>query len=353
MAIDDTPVGQSSAHSVPMHQLKIGANDARGESSAGQAGGGNGARSGRAGRVLRLGAADVERLVAFVARPARETVWGMPAAADSRLETTVLLEPNGPRGAARELQRLSAELGEQYEVVKSQRDTLLRLQLQKEQLTAFVVHDLKNPVNTLDLHAQFLQRNASLPPEVLASIAAIRREARQLSRMISNLLDISKASAERLAPRLADLDLRALVGEVLAEFTLTAQQRNVGLRSLIATNRLRADGDLLRRVLTNLVENALRFSPSGGEVLVTAGSVAGATELRVTDAGPGIAPALRSQVFDAFVQVEPGASIGHNPAGRGLGLAFCKVAVEAHRGHIWVEDAAPGAVFCVSLPLGG
>ncbi len=336
-----------------MHQLKMGANDGLSRGSAGQAGGGNGGRAGRAQSVLRSGAVDVERLVAFVARPAQEIVWGTPAAADRGRK--VRLEPNGARGAQRELelQRLSAELGEQYEVVKSQRDTLLRLQLQKEQLTAFVVHDLKNPVNTLDLHAQFLQRNTSLPPEVLASIAAIRREARQLARMISNLLDISKASAERLAPRLADLDVRALVREVLAELTLTAQQCKVRLRCLIATNRLRADGDLIRRVLTNLVENAIRFSPSGAEVVVTAGTVGAALELRVTDAGPGIALALRGHVFDAFVQVEPGAAIGHNPTGRGLGLAFCKVAVEAHRGLIWVEDAAPGAVFCVSLPLGG
>jgi signal transduction histidine kinase len=84
---------------------------------------------------------------------------------------------------------------------------------------------------------------------------------------------------------------------------------------------------------------------------VTAARLVDATELRVADAGSGIPPEMRDKIFDPFMQVESGE---HQVAraGRGLGLTFCKVAVEAHGGRIWVEDGAPGAIFCVSLPHG-
>jgi two-component system sensor histidine kinase/response regulator len=91
--------------------------------------------------------------------------------------------------SALKLRRMSEELREHYELLKRQRDDLLRLQLQKERLTAFVVHDLKNPVNSMDLHAQVLLREKGLPATARDSATQIRTEARQLTRMILNLLD--------------------------------------------------------------------------------------------------------------------------------------------------------------------
>jgi signal transduction histidine kinase len=252
--------------------------------------------------------------------------------------------------SALKLRRMSVELREHYELLRQQRDDLLRLQLHKERVMAFVVHDLKNPVNSLDLHAQILQRHRWLPVDAADSVAAIRREAKQLTRMISNLLDISKADESRLAPRLSDIDLHALVDQVLSELAVTAEERDVGLRRSLEAERILADQDLFQRVLTNLVENAIRYSPARASVTVAARRVVDGTELRVADAGRGIAPEMREKVFNPFVQLENGNSLVPTPGGRGLGLAFCKVAVEAHGGRIWVEDAAPGAVFCVRLP---
>jgi len=91
------------------------------------------------------------------------------------------------------------ELREHYELLKRQRDDLQRLQLQKERLTAFVVHDLKNPVNAMDLHAQVVLRDRDLPKSVHASVLQIRTQARQLHRMISNLLDLSKSDEGKLS----------------------------------------------------------------------------------------------------------------------------------------------------------
>jgi two-component system sensor histidine kinase/response regulator len=250
---------------------------------------------------------------------------------------------------ALKLRRLGAELREHFALLKRQRDDLVRLQLQKERLMAFVVHDLKNPVNSMDLHAQVLLRNAALPETARASVAQIRSEARQLGRMIMNLLDLSKADEGKLVPRLSPVDLRALVEAVMGEFEVSAQARKVSVSSRVDAPSIRADEDLLRRALANLVENAIRHSPLGGVVSLTVTATADATDLRVIDTGAGIPAELRERVFDPFVQVESG-DRPVNRGGRGLGLAFCRLAVEAHGGRIWVEDGAPGAVFCVRLP---
>ena len=113
--------------------------------------------------------------------------------------------------------------------------------------------------------------------------------------------------------------------------------------------RVLADPDLLRRVLENLLDNALRHAPEGSVVRVSGLAHAGEVELRVADTGPGVPESMRQLVFDPFVQVESN-DRSVTRSGRGLGLAFCRLAVEAHGGRIWVEDASPGAVFCLRLP---
>jgi signal transduction histidine kinase len=203
----------------------------------------------------------------------------------------------------------------------------------------------------MDLHAQILLRDRSMSAEARASAAHIRSDARQLSRMIFNLLDISKADEGKLEPKVASVDLSALVGTVFEDLQALGGARSVTLRSSADLPRVRADEELLRRTVANLVENAIRHAPAGTEVAVSASVRDGQVELRVRDSGRGIPPELRDKIFDPFVQLSGGdASLGRG--GRGLGLTFCRLAVEAHGGRIWVEDAAPGAAFCVRLPHG-
>ena len=252
--------------------------------------------------------------------------------------------------AGLKLLRLRAELREHYELLRHQRDALLRVQLQKERLMSFLVHDLKNPVNSMDLHAQLLMRSKESTPEVRNRAGKIREEARYLTRMLLNLLDLSKGDEGRLAPKHADLELQALVAEVFGELELSAQERKVTLHSEVQTMRASADVDLLRRSLTNLIENAIRHAPADSTVQVQSLSGPGRIELRITDAGPGVPEDMREKIFDPFVQVEAGEHTFLSRNGRGLGLAFCKLAVEAHEGQIWVEDGKPGAVFCITIP---
>ena len=239
-----------------------------------------------------------------------------------------------------------------YDLLKHERDDLVRLELRKERLAAFVVHDLKSPVNTLDLNAQILERNARLPSDAREAVASIRSSARTLTRMILNLLDISKSDDGRLAPVCREIDLRKVIDDAISELRVDADSRAVELRCHITTGigRIVADKDLLLRVLTNLVENAIRYAPRETCVIVTASDAVDGVELRVSDAGRGVAPDMVERVFDAFLQVDAGTEELVARGCRGLGLTFCKLAVEAHGGRVWVEDAHPGAAFCLSLP---
>jgi signal transduction histidine kinase len=216
---------------------------------------------------------------------------------------------------------------------------------------AFVVHDLKNPVSSMDLNAQILLRDPRLPESAREPAKQIRAEAQQLNRMILNLLDLSKADEGQLAAKVARVDLAAIVASVFDELHAGAGARDVTLRSDVRVERLNADPDLLRRTLANLIENAIRHAPRGTAVTVSASEEDRAVELRISDAGSGVPAELRDKVFDPFVQLES-EDRTLSRGGRGLGLTFCKSAVEAHGGRIWIEDAAPGAVFCVRLPLG-
>jgi two-component system sensor histidine kinase/response regulator len=249
--------------------------------------------------------------------------------------------------AALRLRRLNAENREYYELARRQRDDLMRLTLQKERLMAFVVHDLKNPVANVDLSAQLLQRDKALPERLRGTVDIIRQEVHSLMRLITNLLDISKSEEGRLAPVRTKVDLAALVGEVLETQAPSARDRDVSLEQSIETRELSADPDLLRRVLENLVDNALRHAPEGSTVKVSATASEGATELRVADAGPGIPEEMRESIFDPFVQLD---GQTRTRAGRGLGLTFCRLAVEAHGGTIGVVSAKLGAVFCMRFP---
>ncbi len=254
--------------------------------------------------------------------------------------------------AALKLKRMSAELGEHYEIVRRQRDDLMRLQLQKERLSAFVVHDLKNPVNSMDLHAQLLLRNPELPARARDSVQRIRDEVRSLMRLVLNLLDISKSEEGELAPRFLDVDLDGLVADLLDTHDLKARTAGVTLGRAIDVGVVSADVDLLRRVLENLLDNALRHAPEKSEIRLTAIERENAVEIRVADKGPGISPEMRERIFERFVQVDAGYRTVSR-LGRGLGLTFCKLAIEAHGGSIWVEAAEPGTIFCVSLPKRG
>jgi len=251
-------------------------------------------------------------------------------------------------GAAAKLRRMAIERRELYDVVRAQRDDLMRLQLHKEQLIAFLVHDLKNPVNSIELQGQRIVRDPAASARAKDAATRIQIETRALLRMITNLLDLSKADEGGLAPVRQPIRLAEVLAEVEEVMHPRAREARVALSARVADAALVADRDLILRTIENLVDNALRYAPEDSAIVVTAAVDAEAVELRVADQGPGVPEELRAHVFERFAQVEGARA----RTSRGLGLAFCKLAVEAHGGRIWIEDAAPGAIFCIRIPHG-
>lgn len=247
---------------------------------------------------------------------------------------------------AMRLRRLAAERTELVAELKLQRDRLQRLELQKEQLVAYLVHDFKNPVNAIDLHTQVITRNAADADRVRNAASKIKDETRTLLRMITNLLDISKGDEGSLAPGQKPIDVRDLVQGAIDELSIRAASAGVRLHAHVSAAVLQADPDLMRRVLANLIDNAIRHSPENSEIRISVEEQEDGVELSVTDAGPGIPEEERHAVFDRFRSGDD----RRTATNRGLGLAFCKIAVEAHGGRIWIEDAAPGTSFRIKIP---
>jgi signal transduction histidine kinase len=167
--------------------------------------------------------------------------------------------------------------------------------------------------------------------------------------MILNLLDLSKADEGKLTVRRMSLDIASLFNKVAMEIDVAARERDVRLEIASGVDRIEADEDLLQRTLVNLLENAVRHAPKGTVVRLECRRDVGMTQIRVADAGKGIPAAVQARIFDPFVQVDA-AALPSSRAGRGLGLAFCRLAVEAHGGRIWIEDGAPGAIFVLTIP---
>jgi len=250
---------------------------------------------------------------------------------------------------ALKLRRLDHELRAQYDQVRRQRDELFRLQLLQADLTAFIVHDLKNPVNSIDLHAQLLLRDKDASERSRNTAGRIRAQVRELMRLILNLLDVTRGEQGHLSPTRALVDLRGVIGEIVEVRSAQAEARGVTLRANVEAPVVHADADLLRRVIENLLENAILHAPRASTVRVDAVQTDHSVEVRVADEGAGVPDTMREAIFERFVQLAEGQGGGAR-VGRGLGLTFCKLAVQAHGGRIWVEDGRPGAVFRVQFP---
>ena len=248
---------------------------------------------------------------------------------------------------ALKLRRLRTELSEHYALLKRQRDDLMRAQLQKERLTAFIVHDLKGPLHAMDLLAQVLLEEGSGTAQVVAWLRQIRGAGRRLDRLIMNMLDLSKSDEGRLVPTMADHDVAALVHALIEEQKMGATQRKLTIRSSIESRTVHVDGELVTRALGNLLDNAIRHAPKGTEVSIDVVHRPGEVEIRIADQGKGVPIELRTAIFDAYVQAPDRVEHEGDP-GQGLGLAFVRLVAEVHGGRVTIDPDAP-STFCLLL----
>jgi len=238
------------------------------------------------------------------------------------------------------------------------RDDAVRARLLEEvdrlrrALVGAVSHDLRTPLATIKVSASALLENgASLSPGDLKELAElVDAQADRLDRLVSNLLDMTRIQSGALELRRQPAAVADLVDEALLVLGGGARAGDIRWRGPADLPLVDVDHVLVRQVLANLVDNALRHSPPGAPVTVSARRVAGdKVEVRVTDSGPGVPRAEQERIFQMFSRREAG--------GRGgLGLAISQAFLEAHGERIWVEDAggrakAKGARFVFTLPV--
>jgi signal transduction histidine kinase len=229
---------------------------------------------------------------------------------------------------------------------------LVRVQRQKDDLGGLIVHDLKNPLAAILTNGTFLLEtlgNDAARPVVRDIMSA----AETMRRMVMNLIDVNRSEDGVLAVRAEPVDPALLVRDVVSAMEARAHERDHALRVVLgpALQPLEGDYDLLRRVLETLLDNSFKYTPRRGEVVLSCEAGDGGQALfQVRDQGPGVPEPSRQRIFEKYVQLESEARL-HGRASRGLGLAFCKIAVEAHGGSIWVDEApGGGACFNVRLP---
>ena len=246
-------------------------------------------------------------------------------------------------------ERLAAALGGEQ---RARRETEEASRL-KDEFLMTVSHELRTPLTAISGWAQMLAGGALDDRQKAAAIQTIARNARIQTRLVEDLLDMSRIIGGKLRLDVRTIDLEDVIRHVIESVQPAADAKQVTLESVSAggTMAIVADAERLQQILWNLLSNAIKFTPSGGRVEVRREHAEGAVDIIVRDTGAGIAPEFIPHVFERFRQADGGARRRHG--GLGLGLAIVRHLVELHGGTVRAESGGEGhgATFVVRLPI--
>ena len=218
----------------------------------------------------------------------------------------------------------------------------------RDDLTHMIIHDLRAPLGVVSGYVDILEQSASdkLDPDEAECVAGAKQGANSMNEMISTLLDVTRLEAGAMPIRLRDHDLAEIVREAADRFTPVLRDRT--LRCEMQPVPVSCDADVIRRVLENLIANALKFTKSDGTIRINVERKGADVTIFVSDNGEGIPRDQHEHIFEKFGQTESGRQHRHST---GLGLAFCRFAVEAHKGKIGVQsEPGHGSTFWFRLP---
>ena len=242
-----------------------------------------------------------------------------------------------------------AELGTVYAL----RDVTLERELEKmkEDFLHYITHDLRNPLGSAMGFLDLLLKGTAgvLNSDQHSIVSSVRRSTSRLMSLINNILDIAKMEAGRMCLQLKIASMAGVAGRAIDILEQLARAKNVTIK-LAAEEEfsIALDADMIERVFTNLIGNAIKYTPEGGTVTVSIVEDGAALKCGVSDTGEGIPADYLSRVFEKFEQVQ-----GQRRGGTGLGLTISRFFVEAHRGRIWAEsDPGHGARFYFVIPKG-
>jgi signal transduction histidine kinase len=247
-----------------------------------------------------------------------------------------------------ELERLvdtrTAELQAAHDEVAERLEQLRALERARDELVQMIIHDQRGLLTVVMANLELAQPGLSGQPA--ADVADALRAAEALERMSNTVLDVSRLREGKMPVNRAPADVAALAAETARTYAALGPTRSIQCTNagpVAAT----CDADLIRRVIENLVSNALKHAPSGGVVTIDVRDGVDGCAVAVQDDGPGIPSEVRDTLFEKFTSARRGSRF-HSA---GLGLAFCRLAVEAHGGRIRVQAAHPqGTVFSFTIP---
>jgi Na+/proline symporter/nitrogen-specific signal transduction histidine kinase len=293
-----------------------------------------------------IGAASARVMVASVAKEEALTIEELRGVLDEASE--VVLYSHRLEQKSRELERATGEL-------RAANERLQELDRLKDDFVSTVSHELRTPLTSIRAFTQILLEHRDVDEAQRRNfLGIITRETERLTRLINQVLDLSKLESGRVEWRESELDMRELVRDAVTAMSQVFEEQGIEVKVELppAVPRVRADVDRIIQVVVNLLSNAAKFcEPGRGRVTVAVREAAGALRVEVRDNGPGIAPAEQELIFDKFRQV--GDTLTAKPHGSGLGLHISRQIVEHFGGRMWVESAAgEGACFAFTLPHG-
>ena len=292
------------------------------------------------------------RLAASAAPQTRDGEIGLRLPSEAR--AVWLYAASSASWTQADLERLATPLGRLLDVAADREATAARsaeaeaarqADAAKTVILHAVSHDLRSPLTAIRTAAAGLREEGTPAEDRIALIDAIEEEADRLTRLIANLLDLSRIEAGAVHPRTDWCDLLDVISTAMSHLREQHEPHRIQIVLDGELPLVRADASQLERVFSNLIENALRFSPPDQPVRVSGGVGAGKVTVRVVDRGPGVPVSQRNEIFKPF-------HTGDEREGAGLGLAICKGFVEANGGELRLQaDSADGTAFAVSFPL--
>jgi signal transduction histidine kinase len=242
------------------------------------------------------------------------------------------------------------EVGQLAQAFNRMSTELESLERTRRDLVANVSHELKTPIAAIRAHLENLLDGVEEPDPKTIQIMLTQSE--RLGRLVEQLLDLSRLDSGEVPLHREQVSVAPLVSRVVSEISVSRQAADVAIERAIPEDLppLDADEERLHQVLFNLVDNAVRFTPPGGEVTIAADRRNGSVEISVADTGVGIPGEHLPKLFERFYRVDPARS--REDGGTGIGLAIARSVVEAHGGHIKAESVpGRGSVFSFDLPV--
>lgn len=237
------------------------------------------------------------------------------------------------------------EVGEIARAFDSMADRIATLMTAERRLLQDVSHELRSPLARLSFGVALLETE----PDRKKAAARIRKEVDRLAALVSSLIEMTRAEGDPAARQMRDVRLDSLLGDVVADCSVEAAARGCSISApRLDASSVRGDEELLRRALENVLRNAVRYSPPGGQVDVALSCEPGMARISVRDYGPGVPEAQLEQIFLPFFRADEARAA--ETGGIGLGLAIGKRAVELHNGRIEARNAGPGLLVTITLP---